>query len=96
MRLRMMRYAPTIKYIRGSANNLADALSRTPVHKPSSEDVQFVLEVQAEAKESLPDSPMIRELREAQAQDAVCQEVKRCIKEGWSLYKNDADTTIHP
>ena len=46
-RMRMMRYNPEVQYVQGRLHVSADALSRAPVGRPSTEDNQLVHEVDA-------------------------------------------------
>ncbi len=41
-----MRYTPVVKYVQGSQQQTADALSRAPTSKPTKEDLILVEEVQ--------------------------------------------------
>ena len=96
MRLRLMRYAPTVKYVQGSHNHIADALSRAPAEEPSSVDTLFIQEVESVTATVLSEDPLILEMRNAQQLDPICREVLSLIRKGWPTYKSDATMAIHP
>ena len=86
-RLRLMRYSPELKYIQGVHHQMADALSRAPVEKPSKDD-EILIEEAEEFKDSvachLPASDQrLREILEAQINDAVCSQIRTYVKDGW-------------
>ena len=86
-RLRMMRYAPEVKYVQGVNQKTADTLSRPPSSKPQKEDLIFLEETE-EFKDNvirhLPATDRkLQELREAQGNDATCTEVKAYAEDGW-------------
>jgi transposase InsO family protein len=95
LRLRLMRYAPTLEYIKGKDNHLADALSRAPTDRPSSVETLFVQEVEEGASVLFTGDPAILEYKEAQQLDPICQEVLQSVRKGWTAYKTDANTAIH-
>ena len=86
-RLRMMKYSPEVVHVQGIHQNTADALSRAPTEKPSNED-----EVQIEEVESFKDlimhflpatNKLLKQIRAAQKEDAICTQVKSYIQDGW-------------
>jgi hypothetical protein len=84
-RLLMMRFNPTVVYVRGKNQALADALSRAPVDKPTSEDNNFVEEIEKCASNTLSVIPAsqtrLQTIREAQHADAEITQVIRYCKE---------------
>ena len=96
MKLRLMRYAPEVRYVPGIENNLADALSRISVGSPTKQDVCFVEEVESVNCSTFPTDPLINEISEAQLRDSICLEIRNCVNDGWGTYKTDAKTAIHP
>ena len=86
-RLRLMRYSPEVKYVQGVYQNTADALSRAPVGKPTTEDDIFVEEAEAFKDLVIQHLPAtdrrLEELRQAQMNDAVCTQVRSWVKDGW-------------
>lgn len=94
MRLRLMRYAPTVRYIQGSKNNVADALSRAPTGKPTEEDRVFIEEI--ESNFVIPTDPVVTKLLQSQGEDAICQRITQYCLDGWPTYKTDANTALHP
>lgn len=95
MRLRLMRYAPVVTYIKGSLNNLADALSRAPIDSPTYDDICFINEVETAATRIISKDPVIARIMDEQSQDEVCKQVLRYCREGWPTYKTDANRAIH-
>ena len=91
-----MRYAPTVEYVQGSQNHLADALSRAPVERPSAVDMILIDDLETYAKALLTTDPRLTEYTEAQHLDPVCQEIMNSLKKGWAAYKTDANKAIHP
>ena len=96
MRLRIMRYAPRLEYVRGRGHFLADALSRAPVGVPNSTDYKLIEEIGEFVDQFLPKNQAVEALRAAQKQDEVCREVIQCCKEGWPAYKTDAYLALQP
>ena len=89
-RLRMMRFSPKVIHVEGKNQVTADALSRAPVDKPSSTDVEFIDDVEQYASQDLKILPAtearLREFRKAQDSDAECAQVKEYCKNGWPVY----------
>lgn len=89
-RLRLMRFAPTITHVPGKENFTADALSRAPVDKPGPADEFLVDDVKDFGDaiiESVPVSaPRLVEIKEAQRQDELLQQVFHFCKHGWPAY----------
>jgi len=86
-RLRIMRYAPDVKYVPGNKHLTADALSRAPTSEPTEGDIYFIQEVE-DFKDSLvkqiPISDRkLQEILDAQNTDAICQEVRKFVLNGW-------------
>lgn len=86
-RLRIMKYSPDVKYVQGSKQLTADALSRAPTSSPEAKDINFVQEVE-DFKDSLikqiaVSDRRLQEILEAQQSDAICQEVKKYVLNGW-------------
>ena len=86
-RLRLMRYAPEMKYVQGTHQQTADALSRAPVDKPTAEDEVFIEETEAFKDSVIRHIPAtdhrLEEIRNAQQNDAACTQVRNWVKEGW-------------
>ena len=84
-RMRLLRYDFTISHIPGQDLVTADALSRAPVSNSTASDQFLEEEVDAYIQaviDSLPASEgRLAEIREAQQQDELCQEVIKM--EGW-------------
>ena len=89
-RLRMMRYNPTVVYVPGKDQVVADALSRAPTAGPDSLDVSFLEELDEFAATTMSILPATtarqREIRAAQDDDSVCVEVKRYCEQGWPAF----------
>jgi hypothetical protein len=96
MRLRMMRYSPSFTHVEGRSHHLADALSRAPVEGPGESDERFVDLIEESVTQTFPINNLITQLKQAQANDEICKEVKRCCLEGWPAYKSDAFLPLHP
>ena len=86
-RLRMMKYSPEIRYVQGTHQKTADALSRAPTGQPSKEE-----EIKIEEVESFRDSVIrnlpatdqrIEQIRETQKEDAICAQIRSYVQEGW-------------
>ena len=86
-RMRLLRYDFTISHIPGQDLVTADALSRAPVSNSTASDQLLEEEVDAYIQaviDSLPASEgRLAEIREAQQQDELCQEVIKYCLEGW-------------
>ena len=86
-RMRMMRYRFTIEHVPGKDLVVADMLSRAPLNTPTVQDQQLHQEgeeyIQVVLK-SLPVSDkLLEEVKENQAQDEVCCQIKAYCKNGW-------------
>ena len=88
-RMRMMRYNPEVQYVQGRLHVSADALSRAPVGRPSTEDNQLVHEVDAFANMSriaIPASAVkLQQITTAPKEYEVCTEVRRYCHDGCLL-----------
>jgi transposase InsO family protein len=89
-----MKYSPTVKYVTGKSNSTADALSRAPVS--SAVDGSLVGEIEGYMSVCFPESTLLSQVKEAQREDAICQELSKLIHSGWPAYKTDANKAIHP
>ena len=89
-RLRLMRFAPVVRYVPGKENLTADGLSRAPVGKPGRNDTLLVDEVEDFADSivrSLPaSSPRLAEIKNAQQADEVLRQVIHYVQHGWPAY----------
>ena len=89
-RMRMMRFDAKTLYVPGKQQISADALSRAPVERPGTGDVNFIEEVESHALTSTVNLPVtmqrLDEIRKAQKADEVCEQIREyCIK-GWPDY----------
>ena len=86
-RMRMMRFDFSISHTPGKELVTADALSRAPVSKASSDDLQKNHETQAYIDvvyNSLPATERrIQEIEKQQRQDEVCKQLIAYCKNGW-------------
>ena len=86
-RLRMMRFAPTVKYVQGKKQTTADALSRAPTQKPTERDLILVEETEQfkdSVVQNIPSTDRTLDgIREAQKSDAICSQIREYITEGW-------------
>ena len=82
----LMRYSFTISHVAGKSLTTADALSRAPLLKNSYDD-ELCKEVQAHVDllyRNLPASDMrIKEIKQLQEQDEVCQQLTNYCQNGW-------------
>lgn len=89
-RLRLMRFSPTVVYVKGTDQITADALSRAPVGKPDPFDVSLIEEADHFMNTSIATLPAtaarMAEISSAQNSDAVCTEVRRYCLDGWPAY----------
>ena len=86
-RLKIMRYSPEVRYVPGNKQLTADALSRAPTGVQSSSEILFTHEVE-DFKDSLVkqipiSDKRIQDIFEAQSADAVIQQVKKYVLDGW-------------
>ncbi len=95
--LRLHKYEVKVKYIKGSENVVADALSRVTPLPPKSGDVQpygliplHTLTTGVPARESCLDR-----VREGTAQDPVLQQVAQYVHHGWPTHKSECDPRVH-
>ena len=88
--MRMMRYNPEVQYVQGRLHVSADALSRAPVGRPSTEDNQLLHEVDAFAdmsRNAIPASAVkLQQITTAQKEYDLCTEVRRYCHEGWPAF----------
>lgn len=89
-RLRMMRFSPTIRYVEGKNQRVADALSRAPVGEITLDDTLLVEEVGAMASQavnSIPATPCrLQQILKAQRADEEVEQLKEFVKTGWPSY----------
>ena len=89
-RLRMMRFSPTIRYVEGKNQCVADALSRAPVGEITPDDTLLMEEVSAMASQainSVPATPSrLQQIREAQRADGEIKLVMQFVEVGWPAY----------
>eukprot|EP00745_Piridium_sociabile_P024954 TRINITY_DN39521_c0_g1_i4.p2 TRINITY_DN39521_c0_g1~~TRINITY_DN39521_c0_g1_i4.p2 ORF type:complete len:172 (-),score=43.26 TRINITY_DN39521_c0_g1_i4:713-1228(-) len=89
-RLRLMRYQASVIHVAGKDQTTADALSRAPATKPSSEDITFINDEATHVQqciETLPASTRkLQIIREAQNADAELHQVRTYCKNGWPDY----------
>ena len=91
--LRLHKYDVTLKYLKGSDNRIADALSRVSPLPPKPEDVRpdgliplYTLTTGIPASQSCLDR-----VREATANEPKLQQVAQYVHHGWPLHKADCD-----
>ena len=77
-RMQMMRYRFTIKHVPGKDLVVADMLSRAPINSPTIQDQQLHQEGGLPVSDKL-----LEEVKEKQAQDKVCCQIKAYCKNGW-------------
>ena len=86
-RLRMLIFDFNIVYVLGKKLVIADALSRTPLMAPDQHDKHLEEDVQAYVDVIFQDLSIseqrLEEIRHAQENDPLCQEVARYCREGW-------------
>ena len=86
-RLRLMRFSPVVTYVKGKDQCTADALSRAPVDKASTDDDNFVGEVEAFANaitKYLPSSAdKLTTIKQAQLDDDTLSRVRDFCISGW-------------
>ena len=86
-RMRMMRYNFTISHVPGQELTIADTLSRAPVSTASVADQSFQSETTAYVNlvvETLPATEKrLKEIKEHQEKDTVCQKLVEYCKSGW-------------
>ena len=97
-RLRLMRFQPTVTYVKGTDQLTADALSRAPEKLAEPIDISFIEEVEEfsfQAPNLLPASAArIKEIRTAQDADPICVEVKALCLNGWPAYYSNVQTSL--
>ena len=85
--MRLLRYNYTISHIPGQDLVTADALSRAPVSDSTASDQLLEEEVDAYIQAVIDNlaasEDRLAEIREAQLQDELCQEVIKYCQEGW-------------
>ena len=83
----MLRFDFNIVYVPGKNLVMADALSRAPLMAPGQHDNHLEEDVQAYVDAIFQHLPAterrLEELRRAQENDLLCQEVARYCQEGW-------------
>ena len=86
-RLRMMRYDFTISHVPGKDLVVADTLSRAPACRPTENDQALVQEANAFVNlvtSNLPATEQrLQEIKQHQANDAVCQQLSHYCQSGW-------------
>ncbi|CAM1296134.1 Uncharacterised protein r2_g539 [Pycnogonum litorale] len=97
-RMRLMRFNYKVEHISGSANVIADALSRSCGQLTQS-DVAFMEQVELYAVSALyqtASSPRQEELKLQQGQDEVLSRVMNFVKHGWPTYLPSHDVLLRP
>ena len=85
--MRLMRFQYQVTHIPGSDLKIADALSRAPLPEITQTDKQLQQDADAyvaQVVQGLPaTSEKLLEIRQAQEQDNVCQQLVQFCREGW-------------
>ena len=80
-RMRLMRFTYTISHIPGKDLTIVDALSRSPVSSPTSEDVDAFVD---SIMQNLPETEkQLQQIEKAQKEDAVRSQLIKYCQEGW-------------
>lgn len=100
MRMRLLSYNFTVRYVRGKEMADADAFSRKPVEQPTQRDEVAELEIEthvAHVIQMLPASnERINEIREETKKDKKLQELSKIIKFGWPSTQKELTEAIKP
>ncbi len=101
--LRLQKYNPTVKYVKGKDLHLADpcslhvadALSRNclPSTAEEKDDIQICMVQNLEARMSL---QRINELKEETDKDSTLKKLRETIQKGWPDTKQELDQEIKP
>ena len=86
LRLRLMKFHYTISHVPGKELVTADTLSRAPVESPPSQsggDEEINLYVDSVLAQLPASDIRLREIRERQEEDEVCQQLTEYTREGW-------------
>ena len=79
-RLRVMRYAPEVKYVQGTNQTTADALSRAPTSEPTPEEITLIEEAEEFSKFAIDILPAtekrLKEIIQAQAPMLFVQKLR--------------------
>jgi len=80
-RMKLMRFTYTISHIPGKDLTIVDALSRSPVSSPTSEDVDAFVD---SIMQNLPETEkQLQQIEKAQKEDAVRSQLIKYCQEGW-------------
>ena len=98
-RLRLMRYSYSISHVAGKDLCTADTLSRAPLSDPDPLVQQLQQDVQAYVNLIVENFPAteakIKEIIQAQGEDAVCQKIKSFCQSGWPN-KSELESVVKP
>ena len=98
-RLRLMRYSYSISHVAGKDLCTADTLSRAPLSDPDPLAQQLQQDVQAYVNLIVENFPAteakIKEIIQAQDEDAVCQKIKSFCQSGWPN-KSELESVVKP
>ena len=98
-RLRLMRYSYFISHVAGKDLCTADTLSRAPLSDPDPLAQQLQQDVQAYVNLIVENFPAtdakIKEIIQAQDEDAVCQKIKSFCQSGWPN-KSELESMLKP
>ena len=82
-----MRFSYTISYVPGKQLIVADALSRAPISSSTLSDDDFQAEVEMFVNTVIQSVPAterrLKEMKEAQEADEICQKLQQYCKNGW-------------
>ena len=89
-KLRMMRFNPTVMYVPGKLQVIADSLSRAPTGRPLVSDSELVAEVETYAGNAIRELPAteqrLQDIVTAQKADPECAAVRGYCSNGWPAY----------
>lgn len=97
MRLALQRYDSIVKYLPGTKNLVADALSRVPVDSNGKSVSERILRIEMESSKIYDGSkisdPLLKQIQEHSRKDEVAQRIKRAIEAKWTT---KADNNLEP
>ena len=84
--MRLMRFQYTVTHIPGPDLKIADALSRAPLPEITDTDKQLQIDTDAYIAQGMPATPeRLKQIRQAQEQDNILQQLIKFCTEGSSL-----------
>ena len=96
MRLRLLRYKLTVRYVPGSKMYIADTLSRAHGASIATEDTQEDFRVHS-VTASLPATPQrIKEIQDATQSDETLIKLKDYAQNGWPTHKSACSPNVKP